>query len=383
MAIKKVVGGPKEKTGKQKNRRTEKQRNRETKQIIARSTSKYSGKFHRKKREELLTGSKWGWLGVITVAVVALGMTALMATSWWQRQTRIGLEIDERDSWSVLEGLGILKNITPVSPTPALPTPALLPEVKEETGAEDLQLTAESYLVMDVDSVVVLAKKDEGKLWPPASITKVMTAMVALESYPLEAVVTVEPMRVEGQKMDLIQGEKITVHNLLYGLLVESGNDAAEALASYFPGGRERFIEAMNIKAKAWHLNNTRFSNPSGIDGKYHFSTALDLARLTTMALKNEEFANIIATEKMVVESVDQSVTHHLENTNQLLASVNGVKGVKTGWTEEAGESLVALTERDGHRVVTVVLGSEDRFRETEKLIEWCFSNVEWRRAGN
>jgi D-alanyl-D-alanine carboxypeptidase len=369
MAIAKVVGGPKE-TKKSKSA---------SKKVTKKGAQKSAKQFHQKKRDQL-GGHTWEWLAVVTVGIVALGMTVLVATNWWQRSS---LPVESSGGKTAWQSLGLIKNGLAVSPTPALPPPAMIPEFIQEQEIDELELTAESYLAIDVDSMVVLTEKNKSKPWPPASITKVMTAVVALESYPLEAIVTVEPVIVEGRKMDLVTGEKISVKNLIFGLLVESGNDAAEALASFFPGGRGPFIEAMNFKAKQWHLVDTRFTNPSGVDDDYHFSTPLDIARMTAMALRDEEFTKMIVTEKMVVESVDQSVTHHLTNTNELLNKVEGVKGVKTGWTEESGESLVTLTERGRHRVVTVILGSKDRFGESERLIEWVFGNVEWREVGN
>jgi D-alanyl-D-alanine carboxypeptidase (penicillin-binding protein 5/6) len=339
-------------------------------------TNNSNPKYFQKKQDSSPGG--WGWLGVVTIAVVAAGMTVLIMIAWWQRSGDKGETSDGKtgsDGWS---WIGV--NSAKQSPTPELPAPEMLPEIKSDAG--QLELTAVSYLAIDVPSVTILTAKEEDRPWPPASITKVMTATVALDNYPLDEVVKVGNYQVEGQKIDLIPGEEISVEDLLYGMLVESGNDAAEALARHDPKGRDAFIEKMNEKAKLWHLDNTRFVNPSGIDDNYHFSTALDLARLTTMALHNEEFDRIIATEEKTVTSIDGTISHQLKTTNQLLNQVDGVKGVKTGWTEESGESLVILTERDGHRVLTVMLGSQDRFGETKQLIEWVFANTEWRKIG-
>ena len=205
-----------------------------------------------------------------------------------------------------------------------------------------------------------------------------MTALVAIESFALDQVITVGQITTPPQKIHLLPGETITIENLLYATLVASGNDAAEALAAAFPDGREAFIVAMNSKATALHLTNTHFTNPTGFDFVNHYSSALDLARLATSALKNPTFARIVSTPKISVFSADSKIEHKLTNINQLLGRLDGVKGVKTGYTEEAGEALVALTERNGHQILTVVLGSQDRFGETEKLIEWAFSNHQW-----
>lgn len=331
--------------------------------------------FVRKEQGEWLKPGL-GWLGGISLVLAVMGMAVMLITSWWQGQKNQATTFIDAASRLVKES----ERWTD-SPTPELPAPAWLPELK--TATDEPTLSAESLVVMDVDSAVTLYQENEDQRWPPASITKVMTAMVALEHWPLADVITIRNLKVEGSKIKLILGEKITVENLLYGMLVASGNDAAEALAEAFPGGKDEFINAMNEKARSWHLEATEFKNPHGIDEEGHVSTAKDIARMTVMALNNDEFSKIIATDKIVIQSVDGKIIHRLETTNQLLSRVNGVKGVKTGWTEEAGESLVTLTERNEHRIITVVLGSKDRFGETEKLIEWVFANTQWKDAAS
>lgn len=247
-----------------------------------------------------------------------------------------------------------------------------------KTGVELGGLSAEAAIVMDIDSAVMLYEKNSRERLYPASTTKMMTAVIAIENYPLEKVVGVGKFDVPQYKIGLMEGENISVENLLYGTLVASGNDAAEALASTFPGGRDEFILAMNQKAKELHLLDTQFRNPTGVDEEGHFSTALDLGRLAIYALGEPVFSRIVATQKTSVYSEDGKIEHKLSNINSLLGKLEGVKGIKTGYTEKAGESLVALTERKGHKILTVVLGSMDRFSETENLIEWAFSNHDW-----
>jgi D-alanyl-D-alanine carboxypeptidase (penicillin-binding protein 5/6) len=225
--------------------------------------------------------------------------------------------------------------------------------------------------------VVVYEKSADQKVFP-ASTTKMMTAIVALEHYPLQQVLTVTQEYPIGQYIGFKPGEKITVEEMLYGLLVQSGNDAAEILAENFPGGRAAFIAAMNVKAQQIHLTNTNFVNPSGVDEDGHYSTAADLARLGDFALRNDKFAKIVATENAVVTSVDYTSSHILNNVNQLLGKVIGVRGIKTGYTEGAGQSLVTLVERDNHSVILAVLGSQDRFADSQALIEWVYSNFQW-----
>lgn len=239
-------------------------------------------------------------------------------------------------------------------------------------------LTAQSALVMDIDSAVVLYQKNIKQRLYPASTTKIMTALVAIENYSLDQIITVGEINSPPIVVNLVPGEKISVENLLYATLISSGNDAAEALARAHPEGRNKFIELMNEKAKDLSLLNTQFQNPTGIDEDGHYSTALDLGRLAIYALKHPVFARIVATSKASVFSADGHTEHKLNNVNELLDKLEGVKGVKTGYTEKAGQALVALTQRRGHQILTVVLGSTDRFGETKSLIEWAFASHNW-----
>ncbi len=242
----------------------------------------------------------------------------------------------------------------------------------------DPQFGATAALAIDIDSAVILYDKNIHQRLYPASTTKMMTALVALENLPLDQVVTVPKINISPHTINLRPSEQITVENLIYGTLVSSGNDAAEALAASFPGGREEFIKEMNKKAQELHLADTNFQNPTGLDAPKHYSTALDLARIAMYALRDNLFSSIVATQKTSVFSTDGRYEHKLQNINKLLGTLDGVIGVKTGYTEGAGESLVALTERNGKRVLTVVLGSNDRFGETKKLIEWTYSSYQW-----
>ncbi|MFZ5932605.1 MAG: D-alanyl-D-alanine carboxypeptidase family protein [Patescibacteria group bacterium] len=240
-------------------------------------------------------------------------------------------------------------------------------------------MSAQAALAIDLDSGVTLYEKNPDSPFLPASTTKIITALVAMEYYPLNLVVKVPKIKVEGQKMGLIPGEEIEVEDLLYGLLVYSANDAAEALAQSFPGGRDLFIAAMNIKTKELNLNHSKFSNPAGLDdGDGHVTTARDLIRVAEIAIANPIFAKIVATKERMVKSANGKVAHQLTNINELLGSVPGVKGVKTGWTENARENLVTYLERDGKRIMIVLLGSQDRFGETRELIDWIFASYTW-----
>ena len=240
--------------------------------------------------------------------------------------------------------------------------------------------SAQGVLAVDLTSGVTLFEKDADKALLPASTTKIVTALVALNNFNKDDVIEIGNISIEGQKMGLKKGEKIKVSDLLYGLLVYSANDAAEALAQNYDGGRDAFVIAMNNIAKSLHLENTNFTNPSGLDGNgnHIVSTARDLIRVSTYAMKNSEFAKIVATKEITVKSADGKIAHKLTNVNELLGKVPGVLGVKTGWTENARENLVTYIERDNYKIMIAVLGSQDRFGETKELINWIFANYSW-----
>lgn len=241
--------------------------------------------------------------------------------------------------------------------------------------------SAQAALVVDLDSGVSLYEKNPDSQLFPASTTKIVTALVAMDYYPMDAVLKVGEVTVGGQKMWLKNGEEITVNDLLYGLLMYSANDAGEVLAENYPGGRDGFIFAMNAKAEGLSLANTLFRNPTGLDGNDQVTTARDLVRVSTVAMKSPKFAEIVRTSEKTVASADGAVKHKLVNINELLGEVPGVLGVKTGWTENARENLVTYIERDGHKVMIALLGSQDRFGETKELINWIFINYSWQKV--
>lgn len=246
------------------------------------------------------------------------------------------------------------------------------------TGQSYPILSAQAALAIDLDSGIALYEKDPDKLLLPASTTKIVTALVAMDYYSPDEILSVPNIKSEGQRMRLVFGEKLSVDALLKGLLISSANDAAEVLASEYPGGREAFISAMNVKAKQLNLDNTEFKNPSGLEAVGHVSTARDLIRVSEIAMENPYFAEIVGIKETRVVSVDGKFEHKLTNINELLGSVDGVLGVKTGWTENARENLVTYVERDGRRIMIALLGSQDRFGETKELIEWIFENYKW-----
>jgi serine-type D-Ala-D-Ala carboxypeptidase (penicillin-binding protein 5/6) len=256
-------------------------------------------------------------------------------------------------------------------------------EVKDypvKVGTEELpELTAEGVIAVDVDSAVPIYQKNSELEFYPASTTKIMTALIAIDEYDLDDLVEVPSTTYSGSVMRLLPGERISVKNLLYGLLINSGNDAAEVLAEYYPTGKSGFISRMNKKATEIGLRHTHFENPSGLPHVNHKMSAWDLGYLAAYGLRNRLFSQIVSTKKTVVYGTNGE-RHTLKTTNKLLGEVWGLDGVKTGYTDEAGEVLVSSVERNGRRVVFVVLKSADRFGETKNLIEWVFRNFEWRK---
>jgi len=248
------------------------------------------------------------------------------------------------------------------------------------TGLPAPSLSARSAIIIDINSKAILFQKNSDLKLLPASTTKIMTGLVALETYDLDDIVTINNLN-GGQTMELELNERITVESLLYGLLVQSANDAATALAEFHPDGQKGFIATMNQKAQDLHLSNTKFQNPSGLDAYDHYTTVHDLSLLAAEAMENPVFKRIVSTQGITVSDVDSSIFHELEAINQLLGEIPGLAGIKTGWTELAGECLVTYIKRGSHEIIAVVLGSQDRFGETRQLIDWAFANHQWLEA--
>lgn len=251
---------------------------------------------------------------------------------------------------------------------------------KNVGGEEAPEVTAGGAVVVDLESGVVLFEKNpEARLYP-ASLTKLMTALVALDYFAPEQTLTAKRLApVPGEsEMGLAVGDNLTLRNLLYGLLVSSGNDAAYTIADNYPGGIENFMYAMNKRAEGLHMIGTHFTNPSGLDSPKHFTSARDMAFLAIAALKNDLISKIVATYGITVTDATGAKSYTLRNVNQFLGYLYGADGVKTGTTDLAGQNLVASVSRNGHRVISVVLQSQDRFSDSGRLIEWVYRNFRW-----
>ncbi len=246
-------------------------------------------------------------------------------------------------------------------------------------GIDAPQATAKAVLVKDLGSETVLYQKQADLRLPIASTTKIMTALVGSEYFKQNSILTVSASaNIGGSTAGLKPGEKLTFRSVLYGLLLNSGNDAAFCIAENYPGGVVAFVGAMNLKAHELGLINTHFVNPAGFDDPNHYSSAKDLSKIAEEAVKNPDLARIVATKQTEISSIDKKETHKLTNVDTLLATLKGLIGVKTGYTDLAKENFVGLVDRDGHRILTVVLGSDDRFGETTRLVDWTYNNFIW-----
>lgn len=238
-------------------------------------------------------------------------------------------------------------------------------------------LTAQGIFIVDLDSQVVLLAKQPNQRLRMASLTKIMTALVAMDLYDPGTLLKVKNGYLSvGAKAELIKGDVLTAQDALYALLVPSGNDAAVTLAENYPGGYQNFVYHMNLKTSQLGLKNTHFSNVSGVEGPDHFTSAYDISVIAQAALARPMFKNIVSTKKITIKS-EKGNAYPLVTTNVLLGKP-GILGVKTGWTPEAGECLVTYADRYTHPVLISLLGSNDRFGETEKLLDWVYSNFIW-----
>ncbi len=233
------------------------------------------------------------------------------------------------------------------------------------------------YIVYDRISKSMIIGKNEDVKSAMASTTKIMTTIVILEKSDLDETVTVSAKAggTGGSRLGLKRGDKASVRDLLYGLMLRSGNDAAVALAEHVGGSVKEFAELMNEKATELGLTNTHFVTPHGLDDANHYTTALELAKLTDYAMDNETFAKIVGTKSTTIYINNQP--RQINNTNELLGVLNGVVGVKTGFTNNAGRCLVTETKRNNMDIITIVLGADtkkDRTKDSVNLIEYTFS---------
>lgn len=241
----------------------------------------------------------------------------------------------------------------------------------------EIRTDARAAALIDVGSGRILYSHNGDERLLIASLTKIMTAVVALENGNLTDIVTVSPSAVgkEGSSIYLREGQQMTLHNLLYGLMLRSGNDAAAAIAEHIGGTEEGFVYMMNEKAAELGLANTSFRNPHGLDMEDHYSSAVDLAKLTAYALKNPDFREIVSTKVKRVPNSDPEARwdHIWYNKNKMLTLYEGADGVKTGYTKAAGRGLVSSATRDGRQLAAVTINDGNDWLDHARLLDWGF----------
>lgn len=250
----------------------------------------------------------------------------------------------------------------------------------KDEDEEEIDITSRIALIYDRASGKILYEKNGNKQTPMASTTKVMTAIVVLENAKLTDTVTItsKAASMGGSRLGLKKNDKITVNDLLYGLMLRSGNDAAVALAVYVGGSIEGFADMMNKKAAELGLSNSHFIVPHGLDNEGHYTTAYELAKMADYALKMDKFKEIVGTK--VATIYINGYAKQINNTNNLLGSVSGVYGVKTGFTNGAGRCLVTACKRDDLDIITVIIGADTnniRSKDTIKLIQYAYTEFE------
>ncbi|MEI6101296.1 MAG: D-alanyl-D-alanine carboxypeptidase family protein [Eubacteriales bacterium] len=266
---------------------------------------------------------------------------------------------------SLLLALLILLSASPAYAAPA----SQAPDLSKAGGA----------ILIDGSTGRILLEKDKDRKLPEASTTKIMTAILAIEKGNLSDVVTVSQNAsgVEGSSIWLGVGEHVTLENLLYGLMLSSGNDAAVAIAEHISGSVDNFVADMNAKAKQIGAQNTNFLNPNGLYKKDHYTTAFDLALITAYAMKNETFRKIVSTETWRMPWEGHEYDRVLKNKNRNLWQYEGATGVKTGYTIDAGRCFVASAQKNGMELITVLLDDYDMFEDSRTLLDYGFTNYQ------
>ncbi|MHB8618741.1 MAG: D-alanyl-D-alanine carboxypeptidase family protein [Chloroflexota bacterium] len=278
--------------------------------------------------------------------------------------------------------------LTPTAvPTPTdvpQPTPTPLPPYFSATWlavhppTSVPNISAKGAIVIDLDSQQIMFQRASHISRPPASIMKIMTAMVTLDHATPEQMLTVSPSAaaVEPNHMGVTAGEQLPVKDLLYGMLLDSGNDAAETLAQGLAGGRSAFIQAMNEKAVRLGLAGTRFVDPSGLDDQDR-TTPYDMAVMADAALTGyPTFRAVVSTKKIVIPSTPTHKWFSPTNLNELLWDYPGTYGVKVGYTDAAGYTIVLACQRNGRHLMVVLMGSKAHFTEGRELLDWAFSHL-------
>lgn len=239
-------------------------------------------------------------------------------------------------------------------------------------------VSAVSAIVIEAQTGTVLWEHNSREKCAMASTTKIMTALLTIEAGDLDREFTVDPLAimVEGTSMGLREGDRVSRRDLLYGILLPSGNDAANAAAVSVSGSMTAFVKQMNSRARELGLNDTHFATPSGLDADGHYTTACDLARLAAYALRDDTFREIVGCSSADVEFGNPPYKRTLYNSNKMLKRYDGAIGVKTGFTDNARRCLVSAAERDGATLVAVTLNAPDDWNDHTKMLDYGFTQV-------
>lgn len=322
------------------------------------------------------TGKRWGWPHFVSLVFLLLGLSLL------------GLWLVPEPRAQVPETPAPPKRIQPLNPVTDIPV--LKPQyVKGNTASQSAlidqlgdnfvaSLSARALYVIDVTSATPLLAKNEEVPEYPASTTKLMTALVARQNYDLDLPLTITGQDTSyGTIIGLRPGEIFTVRDLLAAVVIRSGNDAAVTLANHYPGGSPAFVAIMNQVAQNLGLTQTTFRNADGLDMFDQQTTARDLSIIAREAALDPVLAKLANTKNLTITG-QTGTQHALRNTNALLGVEPGVIGLKTGTTEQAGEVLITLVERDNRKVLIVLMGSQNRYDETRAILRWIFEHYQW-----
>ncbi len=273
--------------------------------------------------------------------------------------------------------LCLAASLTATSMTAAsLPDGGNLPS--GDISVPDMALSARAAVLTDGAGCVLMAKNADARL-PMASTTKLMTALVAIESLPMQTVIKIpaSAVGIEGSSIYLTEGEELTLEALLYALMLESANDAATAIAIAVAGSTDSFAALMNERSAAMGLKDTHFDNPHGLDSDTHYTTARELAAIAAAAFDNADLRRIAGTYRKTIPMGENDGARLLINHDRLLRSYEGTIGGKTGFTKKSGRCLVTAAERDGLRLIAVTLSAPDDWRDHERMLDYGFAEYE------
>lgn len=269
-----------------------------------------------------------------------------------------------------------MERIYPIICICCLVTAFLFPTIGQAEKTEEPEVSGQNAVLIDQNSGRILFEKNAHDKQPIASITKVMTAIIAIESEQMqeEAVTSERAISTEGSSLYLEKGEKMTINDLVYGLMLRSGNDASVSISEHIGGSVEGFVYLMNEKARWLGMTDTHFTNPHGLDDTDHYSTAYDMAILMQYAMENDEFKKIAGTKSYTAEKR----VYPWKNKNKLLTSYyDYCVGGKTGFTRKSGRTLVTAAEKNDMELVAVTLDAHDDWRDHTNLFEWGFKKYD------